>query len=202
MTETVKYTKTASFLFPLLEVPKALFLCNVTNTFGKVLFTNRFINAYLIDENLNKYPKEEGYIKVLVNNYQDIGFQAFYDTLCSFSAYVEDYTIYDNLIFIFKVSDRYMEDFNLLTQVGAGYSQISKDAQKLILANHFFTGTSATIPLILHKSFVLKESWEERLNADIGDQEVWGMIVDDKETLTREYLKEISVSKTKVIGDI
>jgi hypothetical protein len=30
----VKYNKTSTFLFPLLNIPKGLFYCNVKNSFG------------------------------------------------------------------------------------------------------------------------------------------------------------------------
>jgi len=199
---TPKYTKTLTFLFPLLKIPKALFYCDVKNIFDKQMFNNRFINAYLIDEVIKKYSYKEGYITVHINNYRDVNFESFYDTLCSFPTYVEDYEIHDCLFFVFKVPDHLFEDFQILLQEGAGYSQISPDAKKLILSNHFFSAGSATIPLILNRSLVLKESWNERLDTDIGDQEVWGMITLPKETLTKKIITTFSKSKQKLNDSI
>jgi hypothetical protein len=40
-----KFTKTATFLFPLLNIPKNIFDCNIKDTWGRVKYTSRFINA-------------------------------------------------------------------------------------------------------------------------------------------------------------
>ena len=56
----VKYTKTATFLFPLLGIPKAIFSCNVKNTFGTTMFTTRFYNAYIGDCKVDNY--KEGFV--------------------------------------------------------------------------------------------------------------------------------------------
>ena len=47
-----KYTQTSTFLFPLLEIPKQLFRCDVTNNFNKRIMTTRFSNAFMWDEDL------------------------------------------------------------------------------------------------------------------------------------------------------
>ena len=45
-----KYTQTSTFLFPLLEIPKQLFRCDVTNNFNKksmvyiITFISKFIS--------------------------------------------------------------------------------------------------------------------------------------------------------------
>jgi hypothetical protein len=71
------------------------------------------------------------------------------------------------------------------------------------MGNCFFSRKPKFIPMILSKSIALKKSWEERLTfigpdiyspADLGDQEVWGIITKDKEALTIEKLKEMTKS--------
>jgi hypothetical protein len=179
----LKYTKTSTFIFPLLNIPKKLFYCDVTNIFNKPILSNRFINAYLINPLMTKYNYLEGFITVHINNHQDIHFKAFYDTLGSLANYVEDYEVNDNLFFVFKIEDVFINDYHILLQVGAGYSLIKKEAKSIILKNYFFHGEPSHLPLILNKSTFLRDSWNERLNCDIGEQEVWGMIQPHKETL-------------------
>ena len=65
------------------------------------------------------------------------------------------------------------------------------------MGNHFYHSKSITIPLILNKSESLKELWEEKLNATIGDQEVWSKILIEKETLTPNVMQDHTFVKTK-----
>jgi hypothetical protein len=62
-----------------------------------------------------------------------------------------------------------------------------------------------TLPLVLNKADVLKNSWEERLTfigkdiyspANLGDQEVWPILDMNKETLTREIVNKINQKKS------
>ena len=36
--KSTKFTKTATFLFPLLDIPKVLFECNIKDKFGRIKF--------------------------------------------------------------------------------------------------------------------------------------------------------------------
>lgn len=202
-----KFTKTATFLFPLLNIPKSLFDCNIKDTWGRLKYSTRFINAYLLDESINRY--QEGHVFILILNYQDKDFDVFYSTITAFPNYVDHYEKNEYLVLIFSIPQENFEDFSLLLQ--GAYSKISSDAKKLILSNNFYHGKPFTLPLILNKADVLKESWEDRLSlvnehinspANLYDQEVWPILDLDKECLTDEALKVIDKKSIKIkIGE-
>jgi hypothetical protein len=202
MSQFVKYTKTSTFLFPLLCIPKGLFYCNVKNSFDKVLMTTRFLNAYLLDSDLNNEEYNNGpYVYIVIKPYQDADFDAFYNTILSYENYVDEYEKLDYIVMIFRIPNNFIEDYDKI--LNGKYSEISKEARALIMGNCFFSSKPKFIPMILSKSIALKKSWEERLTfigpdiyspADLGDQEVWGIITKDKEALTIEKLKEMTKS--------
>lgn len=179
-----KFTKTATFLFPLLDIPKVLFECDIRDRFGRIKFSTRFLNAYLKNSTISKY-NDDNYIFVLTRNYRDVDFDKFYSTIQTFPNYVDDYDSKECLVFVFKIPNNNLDDFNLL--ILGQYSKVSEAGKKLIMTNNFYTGKIFTLPLILNKANALKESWEERLSnpgsiADLGDQEVWPILnVEDEE---------------------
>jgi hypothetical protein len=197
----VKYTKTATFIFPLLEVPKELFTCDIRDIFGRAKFNNRFINAYLYDSNVVKYNSDRlnKFVFIVVRNYRDKNFDTFYSTIIAMGSYVDDYNLDEVLVFIMKIPENNLKDFNLIMK--GAYSQISAEAKKLILSNSFFSGKAYTLPLILNKAEVLKNSWEERLSAisddyvspgNLYDQEVWPIIDLEKEIFDKNVLISLS----------
>ena len=198
----VKYTKTATFLFPLLEIPKSLFTCDVKGTFGKQMFTQRFLNAYLKDSRVTKY-NDQGYIFLLVRNFRDLDFDTFYSTMISFPNYVDDYDDRDHLTLVYSISSEQKNNFNLILQ--GKYSEINASGKKLILSNNFFSGKPMTLPLILNKALALKVSWEERLSlvnehihspAYLYDQEVWPIINQEEDVITTDKLEYFTKSKS------
>ena len=202
----VKYTKTTTFLFPLLEVPKDLFRCNIKNSFDQVIFTTRFLNCYLQDIDLDNSEYNNGpYIYLIVKAYQDVDFETFYSTILSFSNYIDEYEKDNYIIMVFKVPDENLDDFNRLLQ--GKYSEVSQKTKTLIMQNNFFSGKPYVIPLILNKAKNLKDSWEKRLSndgiingvdtgirsmADLKDQQVWPIIDLEKESLTNKTLIKLS----------
>jgi len=195
----VKYNKTATFLFPLLEIPKELFTCNVKNSLGKSIITGRFINAYLEDADIKDY--KENHLFLLINNYQDSKFENFYSTMTAFPNYVDDYEKHGHLIIIYKIPEEFLIDYKLL--LNGSYSKISAKAKKLILANHFFCGKAFTLPLILNKSIALKDSWEERLSTEnspvnLYDQEVWPILEKNMEILNFNIIKDLNTKNNKL----
>jgi hypothetical protein len=193
----VKFTKTATFLFPLLEVPKTLFACSIKDKWGRLKYENRFFNAYLQHEGITAY-QDDDYVFILIRNYRDVDFDRFYSTLCALPNYVDDYDIEDCLITIFRVPENRKPDFTLIKS--GKYSQVSFEGKKLILANTFFSGSREVIPLILNKSGELRESWEERLSSRyapvcLGDQEVWPIIDISAEILTKDILKSYNLKQ-------
>ena len=212
----VKYTKTSTFLFPLLEIPKALFACHIKNSFDQVIMTTRFLNSYLYDVDLEHLEYNEGpYVYLVIKSYQDVEFDTFYSTILSFKNYIDEYEKGGYIIMIFKIPDKNLDDYNKVKE--GLYSILSKEAKTLIMQNAFFSGKHYIIPLILNKSENLKESWEKKLSndgivngrfvgmssmADLADQEVWPIIITTKESLTKEILIELKQSKLLSVKEI
>jgi len=191
----VKYTKTATFLFPLLEIPKSMFNCDVKTDYGKPIITTRFLNAYLINGDLKDEYNKSPHVYVIIKGFRDKNFDSFFNTLISFENYVDDYEVLEFTVLIFKVSDENKNDFLLLLE--GKYSEISPKAKQLIMKNSFYSGKPTTIPLILGKSISLKESWENRLSnpgseVDLGEQEVWPIINLNLECFNKAELATIS----------
>lgn len=197
----VKYTKTATFLFPLLEIPKAIFDCSIKDINGRVKFKNRFINAYLQDDHIINYISTEdiSYVFIVMHNYRDPEFETFYSTIKAFPNYVDDYECKACLVLVFSIPEGHKANFQLILQ--GSYSKIDALGKKLILSNHFYSGKAFTLPLILNKADVLKQSWEDRLSlinahthspADLLDQEVWPIINLDDEIFFKTSLAVIN----------
>lgn len=193
----VKYTKTSTFLFPLLEIPKSLFHCKVVNSFGSVIMTNRFLNSYLIDEDLDSKEFNTGpYIFLVIKNFRDPDFEAFYDSLTALDNYVDEYEKCGFLIIIFKVIDEFLIDYNLLLK--GKYSKVSYKGKQNIVNNAFYSGSRrSTLTLILSKSEKLRESWEKRLSGPkssvcLEGKEVWSIIDLQKETFNSLLLRTLN----------
>ncbi len=193
----MKFTKTATFLFPLLNVPKSLFDCHILDNWGRLKHKSRFLNAYLANSTISKY-EEENYIYVVTRGYRDTDFDKFYTTVQAFPNFIDDYDIKDCCVFIFSIPTDFAADYYLI--IKGKYSEITANSKKLILANHYFSGKAYTLPLILNKAIVLKDSWEERLSnpgspALLYDQEVWPIINSTAEILTHEVVNSYSTNK-------
>jgi len=200
-----KFTKTANFLFPLLQVPKSFFQCDVLDRWGRLQFSSRFINAYLVDETIDKY-NDKDYIFVVLRNYQDVNFDKFYSTLQAFPNYVDDYDYNECCVAVFSIPKETKPDFDLIKN--GQYSKVSELAKKLIMSNNFFSGKIYVIPLILSKAKVLKDNWEERLSSegdpvDLGDMEVWPIINIEQEVLTKKVLATMVTRKyLEPVGEV
>lgn len=198
--KTLKYTMTSTFIFPLVELPKKIFLCNVKNSWGSVLMTNRFLNAYLYDKELDFHFNEEPYIFLLINPYKDVNFERFHDELILSENYIDEYEKEDFLVVIFKISDQHLDSYELLLK--GKYSKISMDAKQLIIRNNFWGQSQSIIPKILGKDKELKLGWEKKLSnpdlnyiVDLKDQEVWPIIQKESEGLDSDEIKKISKSR-------
>ena len=106
------------------------------------------------------------------------------------------------MVLVFSIPESTKEDFDIIKN--GGYSIVSAAGKKLILANTFYSGKMFTLPLVLNKADVLKNSWEERLSfigkdiyspVDLGDQEVWPILDMNKETLTKSIVEAINQKK-------
>lgn len=195
-----KFTKTATFLFPLLNIPKSTFNCNIKNSYNKVIYKSRFINAYLHDDKLSY--RDEDRVYLLLENYQDPNFVNFYSTLTSFPNYVDDYETNGYLVAIYNIPEKNKKDYKLILE--GKYSEIQNSSKELIINHHYYHGAKMTLQLVLNKSDILKATWEEKLSlvapginspAYLGDQEVWSKIIYDEQILTNEVFTELKVLK-------
>lgn len=188
----MKFTKTATFIFPLLGIQKNLFYCNIKTLGGYTKHTLRFINAYLSNPSVPDY-NNKNYISIVVKNYRDVDFDAFYNTMITFPNYIDDYEVANCLVLVYKVPDETFDDY--LKLLDGKYSEVSVEGKRLILGNAFYSGKPMTLPLILHKAESLRVSWEERLGCSLGDQEVWSCINMEEEVLCKHELKLISSTR-------
>jgi hypothetical protein len=194
----MKYTKTATFLFPLLNISKNLFDCNILDNWGRIKYKSRFLNAYLADSNIPKF-NDKGYVFVVCRSYRDLDFERFYSTIQAFPNYVDDYDNKDYVVFVFSIPEEHQEDYKLILE--GKYSKISLEAKRLILGNNYFSDKALVLPLILNKAIVLKDHWEKRLSnpwsiAVLGEQEVWPIISINKEILTKEVADLLVLKKS------
>jgi hypothetical protein len=195
MKNFVKYTKTSTFLFPLLDIPKEIFSCDIRK-YGKTIMSTRFWNSFIVNDHLKNDSYNEGpYLFLVIKGYQDVNFEAFYTTLTGMLQYIDDYEYNGYFIMIFEIPEDFLEDYDLILK--GKYSEISAKGKSNILSKNFFSGKPKAIPMILMKSDALKNSWEKNLSffgpdinspADLGDQEVWSRIIPENETLTSDML--------------
>ena len=190
----MKYTKTSTFIYPFLQIPKTLFECEVRNAWGNLVMSTRFIDAFLGNQTDSRYS-DDLHISIIINNYRDVDFDAFYSELTTFENYVTDYEQEGLLIAVFKMPVEYHID--VLKIIEGKYSQISEGAKQCIYKHCFYGGKLTTIPLILTKSPKLKTQLESVLatpgsHPNIGENEVWSIMDKEKETLTVELLKSYS----------
>lgn len=189
----MKFTKTATFIFPLLGIQKNLFYCNIKSLGGYTKHTLRFINAYLSNPDVPNYNYKD-YVSIVVKNYRDVDFDAFYNTMISYPNYIDDYEVANCLVLVYKVPDEFVADYQCI--MTGKYSEVSVEGKRLILANNFYSGKPMTLPLILHKAESLRVSWEEKLGCSLGDQEVWPIINLENEVLCKYELKSLSSTRT------
>jgi hypothetical protein len=99
------YNKVSVFLYPLLGIPMNIF--KTSNGF------NRFINAYLYDEDIKEF--RDRHIFILVNNYQDKDFNNFEKTISNSKNFVTDYDILEGKysIKVFKIPEEFEFEYDM-----------------------------------------------------------------------------------------
>jgi hypothetical protein len=196
----VKYTETATFLFPLVEVPKQIFRCDVRSSFGKLIMTTRFLNAYMWDMDLEMEFNYGPYVFVVMKPYRDANFAEFHSTVISMENYVDEYEKENYTVLIFKVPEKNLKHYDMILE--GKYSKLDSEAKTLILRNNFFSSQPGILPEIFTKSARLRESWEKALSCphpeprissmvSLGDQEVWKIINREKEGFSDEILRNL-----------
>lgn len=190
MKQVKKYTKTSTFIFPFLNIPKSCFLYDVKG-FSKTETHSRFLNAYIYSE-INE--EHNNHVSIVCNSYQDLKFDEFYSNMTSNPYFVDCYEIDDLIVLIYEIPTERKEDYNKI--VNGKYSQVSAEGKSLITKHHYFDSSSSVIPMILNKSQKLKSSWENKIGASLHDYEVWAIMNKESETLTFDILKEYAPKKS------
>lgn len=196
----MKYTQTATFLFPLVNVPKQLFRCDVQSNFKRRIMTTRFLNAYMWDKDLEFEQNYGPYVFVVVKPYRDSNYEQFHSTITALSTYVDEYWKGDYIVMIFKVPEENMEHYRTIRE--GRYSELTAEGKTLVLKNNYFKMDPNLLPRILNKCAELKASWERAISAPhpdsrydstvlLGDAEVWSRIDKEKEGLSDEILKNL-----------
>ena len=171
----MKYSKTATFLFPLLEIPKAIFTKKKVDN-GKSFTKLYFINAYLIIQ--GKKNKNDRTINLLIDN-SDHDTGKMLANIFTQKSYRYYYELGCYIVIACEYSRVFDKDIKLI--MNGQYSKISNKAKDLIKKNNFFSNDPRIIPMILNKSETLKISWEKRINTSLENQEVWPIIITEKE---------------------
>jgi hypothetical protein len=155
--ETVKTTKTTDFLLPLLGKSK--------NWYGKHL-----VNAYLSDSSVTK--KRVNSISLLLKYNGNTQFEKLEQELMSWDTYVDSYELLKGqfIMYVFDIPEELLEDYFLILK--GKYSEISMEAKKLLLAGR---ANKSPMPYILRKSSQLRDHWEDILDVNLGDQDVWSV---------------------------
>lgn len=179
------YTRTATFLFPLLGIYKSIF--NVDNqVIGGKSNDSLFYNAYL--SLVGHVSRGSGTVYFLLEaEWNPKAANRLTELLSGYKNYREHFQVGGYIIFVFTVLDQYMRDYELILE--GKYSLVSNAGKNIIFQNHFFSGKPHVLPLIMNKSSALKVAWEERLDAQINNQEVWPILQKKKETLRLSKLK-------------
>ena len=179
------YTRTATFLFPLLGIYKSLFYFDEAVK-GKTLRGSLFYNAYL--SVVGHVSRDKGVVYVLLQDeLNPKAAKRLIEVLASYKNYREQFKARGYTVLVFVVLDPFMRDYELILE--GKYSLVSNAGKNLIFQNHFFSGKPHVLPLIMNKSSALKVAWEERLDAQINNQEVWPVFQKQKEILRLSRLK-------------
>jgi hypothetical protein len=183
------FTKTATFIFPLLGINKSKFVYD-ERTFSRVDIKSRFVNAFIYDDVCKKY---NNHVSIVINSYRDVHFDNFYTDLSSHPTFVDSYEAHGVLVMVFEIPSERIDDFAKI--VNGEYSKISPEGKQMILKNHYFDSQSSVIPMIFNKSKSLKTAWEDKIGAELGDNEVWTIMDESEETLTLEKLESVFMHK-------
>ena len=143
-----------------------------------------FVNSYLYDESRPEYG--DGHI---INVFKPSNKKAFDNYLGNeifrSENFVENYSLDDFEIMIYRIPEKYKSDFELFKQ--GRYSEFSKEIRSLYpkMLTTVIQGvrrdTIGVSNLIINKDKTLKEYWEKRLDEEI-EGEVWPIYNKEKET--------------------
>ena len=183
--EKKEYTKTTTFLFPLLGIPVLLF---------KTKKGSRLVNCFLNDVKISKY--KENCVFVVVDNFQDVDFVKFEKELEAHSNFQTAYDILDGKysVKVFKVLDEFAGDYSKF--LDGKYSKFSEAAKDKVI-NSNFKGENF-LNHIFTKSPEARKILEESLGLELPTQaEVYGIYSVEKEVLNVKTLKMLTAKSKK-----
>lgn len=195
MSRVLKFTKSSTFLFPLLDIPKSLFEYEF-RTMHSMKTCTRFVNSYIFNDLDAHFDYK---LSIVVNDHRDLQFDAFLLEATNHERYISHFESSGFIIIVFSFPIESAKDVELI--MDGKYSEVSPEGKSLILKNHYFNGKPSMIPLILSKAEALKIAIETEIQGSIGDNEVWSKMMIENETLTLKTLKGLKPEKVKPNGE-
>lgn len=167
-------------MVPTLKIPK------------DALANNGFINAYIRDELKDEYPD---CVHLLFKPSNIDRFREFLESEQErTSNVVDNYDYNDNyVVVVYKLDSKFKSDFELVKK--GKYSKTSKEFKNLfpkavkLMKNGLHRDEISLQWRIFKRTTDLVEFWEDKLNVNIGDQEVWDTFYEEKEVLNINQLK-------------
>ena len=171
------YTKTATFLVPLLGIPKKVF--STSKLSDKSVPFKWFHNAYL--QINNEKTVAEGIIYLVLDGSKPGLLDGLLKHIkkTNYSQYHGTKGVYH--ILETRVKREFIEDYNMI--LAGHYSRISVKGKKAIIRYNFFDDGPVRLSQILQRSIRLKRAWEKELHTDLDTQEVWPILDLAHETL-------------------
>ena len=186
-----RYTKTATFLVPLLGVPKKAFFSPELN--GRSVPFRLLHNAYL--QINNETTVAEGVIYLVLDGSEPCLLQDLLRRIkkANYSQYHKMKGHYH--ILAARVKPEFIQDYNLI--LAGHYSSISVSGRKAIIQSNLFDDGPIRLGQILARSPRLRRAWEKELKTNLGMQEVWPILELENETLNLDSIdtKMTSVRK-------
>lgn len=155
----------------------------------------RLINAYLYDEDVDKY--KEGHISIVHSNYQDLLFKPFEEMLTSNRSFVDSYDISDSQygVKVFKIDEGCIKDY--LAFRSGRYSKYTKVGMAICIKYGLLPNNSV-LSYVFNRSEELRRKKEAALGIRLSpESELWSKWSRDKDVLTPEIKKALSKSNLK-----
>ena len=173
MTERPRYTKSKTYLLPLLS--EVLHL--------KLEFLPQLINTFMFDE--NEEYKNCFFIQHEFN-FKNPAFTSYEHKLTSNELFVKSIDLDNQVIYIFKFPEEYLKEYNHLAK--SEYSKFGKDAKDLILRfwGEVYSGNPAGVNFllkvkqILYKEEKLRKQLESDLKITLDENQELGEYIDPK----------------------
>lgn len=157
MSRSIKYTKSKTYLLPLLSEVVDL----------RIKFIPYLLNTYMFDEN-NKF--QECFYILHDFNFKNPEFTAYEHKLVNNPLFVKQIDIDNKVIYIFKFPEEYLDEYYKL--LDSRYSEFGEDAKKLILKfwGEVYSGNSSGVNFLLKVKQILykDEKLRQKIQTNLG----------------------------------